>query len=187
MYNYIPKRNIGVWFSIDANRINARQNDKSMNQLEEWADKEVIDIYISEPAAIEVKKGGSLKRHKKLSKFGPISLSLADTQDEKVLLLKIADILYGRLPKNENEWRDIEIVFNSKKYCGNLITEDGGSLSQPSGILGKRSELKSLGITVYRTAEAVELVRSHIQVRDDNVRYFANRLHIPLPNWVGMD
>ena len=60
-----PKRNIGLWFQLDANRINARQHDTEMNQLEQWYDNGVIDLMISEPASEEAQKAGSPKRFAK--------------------------------------------------------------------------------------------------------------------------
>ena len=184
----MPKRDIGLCFLLDTNRINARQLDKSMNQFEEWAENEVIFIYWPRPAAIEVMKGGSFKRFQKLLRFGPKMEVLAKTGDEQAFLQRISDILFGRSPKNENELRDIEIVFVAKKYAGSLITEDGASKAQPNGILGKRSQLKSeLGIEVYRTDEAVSFVRRRINLRDEKAKAVAARASDPLPDWVEKD
>ncbi|SRR5258706_404549 len=177
----MPQRNLGLWFSLDTNRINARQRDSQMNQLEAWYGKGVIDLYMSEPSAIEVKKGGAPQRHKKLQEIGTIMLTFADTHEERVLLRKISNILFGRLPRNENELRDVEIVFNAKKYPGSLITED-------TDILNKRHELKiSLGLDVRQTSDAITLVQRRIKVRDNLARTVAAQTVAILPKWVGND
>jgi hypothetical protein len=120
----MPSRNIGLWFCLDTNRINARQSDPLMNQLETWSENDVIDLYMSEPANIEAKRGGSAQRHQKVMQFGPTMLTLATTSAEQALLRQIAYVLFDRPPKDQNEQRDVEIVFNAKKYPGPLITED---------------------------------------------------------------
>ena len=176
----MPRRDTSLQFCLDANRINARQKDDFMNQLEEWKQNGVIHLYMSEPAAIEARRGGSPQRYRKVAQFGPIMLTLATTSEERTRLRKISNILLTRLPKDENELRDVEIVFNAKKYPGILITED-------EGILGKHSQLKTLGIDVWRTAEAVEFVRRRIAGRDKKARNVAARTGEPLPNWVGKD
>lgn len=183
----MPQRDIGLWFSLDTNRINARQRDSLMNQLERWAANEVIHLYMSEPAAAEARRGGSPQRHEKISQFGPIMLTWADTTEGRALLRKIAGILFGRLPKDENELHDIEIVFNAKKYSSILITEDGNSKNQPKGILGNRAQLKDLGIDIWRTDEAVEFVRKRIELRDSKARKVTALTGEALPQWVGKD
>ena len=75
----------------------------------------------------------------------------------------------------------------AKKYCGSLITEDGESKRQPNGILGKRKKLKELGINVYRTIEAVELIKKRITIRDNRAIKYYTALGSPAPDWVGND
>ena len=176
----MPCRDIGLWFCLDTNRINARQRDHLMNQLEKWSQNDVIHLYMSEPANIEAKRGGSAQRHRKVAQFGPTMLTLATTSEERALLCQIADVLFARPPKDENEWRDVEIVFDAKKYLGPLITED-------KGILGKRTQLRTLGIDTWTTSEAVEFVLRRIALRDEKAREVAARTGEPLPNWVGED
>jgi hypothetical protein len=176
----MPRRDIGSSFPLDTNRINARQRDDYMNQLEKWAQNDVIWLYMSEPANIEARRGGAAQRHRKVRQFGPTMLTLAYTTAERAFMRQIADILFPGSPKNENEWRDVEIVFNAKKYPGILITED-------NDILGKRTQLSSLGIRVCTTSEAVEFVLKRIVLRDAKARKIAARTGEPLPYWVGKD
>jgi hypothetical protein len=182
----MPKRNIGLWFQLDANRINARQRDTEMNQLEQWDDNGVIDLMISEPATEEAQKAGSPQRFAKARKyFHP--QTLASTPDEFKFLHTIEQILLGRRAQNINEAADVEILFNTKKYAGSLITEDGDSRSQPVGILGVRDKLKSIGIVVYRTREAVTFVRKRIQLRDSLAIKLSTQNGTPIPEWIGID
>ena len=185
-YLPMPTRNIGISFTIDANRINARQNDLLMNRLEQWHKDEVIDIIISEPAAEEVKAGGHPSRFSKLHSYFQTQ-TLAETRDEIVKLRKISEILYGRAPIDKNEANDVKILFNVVKYAGFLITEDGQSKTQREGILGHRGKLKKLGIEVYRTHEAVALVEKRIKHRDLRARIIAEEQNLGLPEWVGQD
>ena len=176
----MPYRDTDLWFCLDTNRINARQRDNLMNQLEKWAQNGVLFLYMSEPANIEARRGGATQRHRKVREFGPTMLTLADTMAERAFMRQIVDILFPGSPKNENQWRDVEIVFNAKKYTGILITED-------RDILGKRTQLSSLGIRAWTTSEAVEFVLRRIALRDNKARKVAARTGEPLPYWVGKD
>ncbi len=177
----MPNRNIGLCFCPDANRINARQRDEYMNQLEQWEKKDVIFFNMSESAAVEVKKGGSSNRHKKLSTFRPFTLTYADSPQERIELKQIAMILFGEWPVNENEFGDVELVFNCKKYSNILLKED-------NDILSKKDVLKSkFGVKVYRTSEAVELVKSRIQTRVRYAKWVSKLKGEILPDWVGKD
>jgi hypothetical protein len=81
----------------------------------------------------------------------------------------------------------VEIVFNARKYGCILVTNDGGSRSQPGGILGNRERLRSLGVQVLTDEEAVAFVRQLIQERDDRERERARFTGEPAPEWVGRD
>ena len=100
---------------------------------------------------------------------------------------EIESILFPRGISDVSEQRDVEIVFNAKKYECILVTADGGSGSQRRGILGSREELEALGIEVMADHEAVERVRKGIERRDKRARAEARRAGVPLPSWVGND
>ena len=183
----MPKRHTGFWFSLDANRINAQQKDPLMNQLEQWDKDGVIDLFFSETAASEVQRGrGAKERIKKVKQYFQ-SQTLGSTPYEKELLCNITNVLFGRMPNNANEWNDVEIVFNAKKYPGSLITEDGNSKRKSKGILAKRDKLKALGIEVRSTSEAIELIRRRISMRDRRIREICDRTGAKLPEWIGQD
>jgi hypothetical protein len=95
--------------------------------------------------------------------------------------------LCSRTVPAQSERNDVEVVFNAKKYGAALITADGGSRRQPGGILGNRTALSRLGVSVVTDAEAVELVRRKIAERDARLRAQAARNGTVLPPWVGAD
>ena len=184
----MPERETGLCLLLDANRINARQLDEYMNQIERWAESGVIFLYWPEPAAIEGMQGGNVRRFKKVSMFGPKMQALANTPEEQKLLMEISTVLFDGPPKTEGQYHDVNIAFITKKYAGSLITEDGGSKRQPGGLLGRRTQLKHrFGIQIYRTSEVVELVRTRIRLRDERAMMVSTHTAQSLPDWVGKD
>ena len=112
----------------------------------------------------------------------------AETPDEKKLLERIAKILFSQGVKDANQQNDVEIVFNAAKYIRVLVTKDGGSKSQPSGILGNAVQLeKEVGVKVVTDIQAVEMVKTAIKERDDRARYISKNRAMELPEWVGKD
>ena len=102
-------------------------------------------------------------------------------------LQQIERILFPQGAHNDNQRRDVEIVFNAGKYGAILVTNDGDSRSQPGGILGNRAALAAIGIRVVTDDEAVQMVREAIRNRDDMARKQAEYNGTPLPAWVGQD
>jgi len=178
-------RYVYLGFMIDANRINARQADPYMNQIEKWRENEVIEVLISEVAYDEARAGGNPQRARKVSEH-IYSMTLPDT-DDRTEMRRIESILFPGGATTPSEQNDVEIVFNAKKYMRRLITADGGSKRQPGGILGNRSALAALGVTVMTAAEAVALVKQRIAERDDRARQESAMDGVPLPSWVGQD
>ena len=181
-------RHTRLRFHIDTNRINARGNLDNMNLLEDWKSKGVISLDMSETATCEAFAGSDIKRREKTRNYWS-SQDFADTPEEKLIIESIKNILFpnnGSLSsKQEN---DVKIVFNAGKYKCYLITNDGGSKKQPSGILGSSEHLKNkLGIKVMRDEEAVSLVKRYIKNRDITCKKISNRTTEPLPDWVGKD
>ncbi len=180
------ERSLSRMFQIDTNRINSRGRLENMNRLEKWHEDGVILIEMSEVAQKECIADRDRKRAEKT--FGYIfSETLADTTEEQELLTRIERILFPEAVKIQNEKNDVEIVFNAKKYGSILVTADGGSKSQPGGILGHKEQLAGLGIQVMSDEEAVQLVRSLIARRDRLATRMHERFGVPLPDWVGKD
>lgn len=174
-------------FQIDTNRINAKQKLPNMNKLEKLSDDGVISLEISEVASKEASAGSNPARSRKT--IGMIySITYADTPDEQHRMQLISDILFPGRKLTQNEKNDVEIVFNAKKYGYTLITSDGGSKSQPGGILGKRDELKkAVGVDIVTDEEAVNQVKQKIKSRDNYAREYVKRYEGQLPEWVGKD
>ena len=141
---------------------------------------------MSEVAQDEAFKGGNSARFEKACNY-LATVPYADTIEEKRLIKQIMTILFPNGVRNKNEWNDVEIVFNTKKYDSILITNDGDSKKQHGGILGSASKLHLLGIKVMRDQEAVELVASKIKERDKRAKKIAETIGEALPEWIGRD
>ena len=71
-------------------------------------------------------------------------------------------------------------------YAAILVTQDGGSKSQPGGILGSRDKLIAL-VQIMSASEAVGFIAGKIAERDDFNREFVFELGGELPEWTGKD
>lgn len=183
----VPERYVYLSFHLDTNRINARQGLENMNQLEKWQKDGVITLEMSQPSMVEASAGGSAERKQKAAGY-IYSFTYAGTPNEKQLLDRIAKILFPQGVENQNQRNDVEIVFNAEKYVHILITNDGGSKSQPGGILGNAEQLrKEIGVRVVSDAQAVEMVKKAIEKRDDRARFISANRKLELPDWVGKD
>jgi len=182
----MPLRYVGLRFHIDTNRINSRQALENMNQLEEWAKNGVIELDISERALEEASAGNDKKRRAKAINH-IYSKTYADTPNEQARMKRIEEILFPGGTTNNNQKNDVEIVFNAGKYCYILVTNDGGSKTQPGGILGNVMKLKQeLDIEVMSDANAVDLVKHRIAQRDGLCRRISQETNEQLPEWVGL-
>lgn len=173
-------------FHIDTNCINSRSNLPAMNLLENWHNNGVIHIELSKPARDEALFGGDHLRTKKANTY-PFTMTLASTAEEHKWLSTIKKILFPKKDINSNRRNDIEIVFNAKKYCRILITNDGAS-KRRDGILDHKVELKqALSIVVMTDEEAVDFVRELINERDKRALILHEKYGVELPEWVGKD
>ena len=182
----MPDRFIYKSFQIDTNRINSRGGLHSMNQLERWREDGVIMMDMSEVAQEEAIAGGSESRAEK-ARVNIFSMTLAETPREQEQIRQIESILFPEGAEDQNQRNDVEIVFNALKYHRILVTADGGSKSQPGGMLGRRKELSAMNVQMMRDHEAVEYTRDEIQRRDDLAREIAAHTGQPVPDWVGKD
>jgi hypothetical protein len=186
MHNYFEPRSIFLHFMIDANRINARQADPHMNQIEAWRERDVVEVIMSEVAYKEARAGGNAVRARKVG-LQIFSLTKATTPREQEDLRQIERLLFPGGATTPNERNDVEIVFNAKKYGRILVTSDGGSKRQPGGVLGNRGALAEIGVRVMTAAEAVALAKKKIRERDARARRISSEDGTPLPDWVGQD
>ena len=175
----VPRELYLPTFHIDTNRINSRNGLESMNKLENWAERGLISLMLSEVAQQEAQAGKDPRRLTKASEF-IYSETLAHAAEEKSQLNEIEVIVFPSGAKNQNQRNDVEIAFNAKKYCATLITADGD-------LLTCRTKLLRLGINVMTDFEAVAWVERSIAQRDEHATRIAGMLGVPPPDWVGND
>lgn len=169
---------------IDANLINARQKLSAVNQLEKWEQDGIICINMSYTARMEARAGNNLSRTQKAD--GQIHTLTPPAEASDPQYQQIEAAIFPDGAKDENQQNDIKIVFEAVKYAAILVTGDGGSKTQPGGILGNRDKLKDM-LTILSPDEAVDFVRSKIQERDNfNIRV-ASEFGGELPEWAGRD
>ena len=139
-----------------------------------------------EVAQREALQGASVNRLDKARSYVSLIAGLSDTPfaDRNT----IERILFPSGIQDNSQQNDVEIVFTAGKWVGwILVTNDGGSKSQPGGILGNKDALAAIRIRVMRDDEAVELVKQKIKERDERARKIAEKEGKPLPEWVGKD
>ncbi len=173
-------------FLVDTNCVNARQQLAPMNRLEAWSEREIIDLLTAASAQKEMAAGGFNQRTKKAYTF-ITTLTELSTQEEQIQLNKTKAIRDPSNSETKNQINDVDIVFNSWKYHLPLITKDGGSKSQPKGILGNKPLLEKIGIKVVRPEEAITIVETALERRDNLALQWAEYYGKPVPEWVGKD
>jgi hypothetical protein len=169
---------------IDTNLINARQKLSAVNQLEKWYEDGVILINMSATAFGEAQADGNAMRTKKANQN--IYTATPSVEAFDPLYQKVETALFQESARDENQRNDVRIVCEAAKYGAILVTGDGGSKTQPGGILGNRHKLKNV-VKILSPDEAVDLVRKKIRERDEfNIR-FVKEFGGELPPWTGCD
>lgn len=135
-------------FLLDANRVNARQRCPASNFLERLYELGRIRLSYPLTAHREASRGGGnvKKRRAKLRDYPWDSATHGRNDD---VLGTLAEILG---PAHRN---DIEICYVAFTRGLPLITTDGGSRTQPGGILGNAQALAKVGVLVMSPREAV--------------------------------
>jgi hypothetical protein len=169
---------------IDTNLINARQKLPAVNQLEKWFEDGVILINMSTTAHHEAQADGNVMRTRKANQH--IYTTTPAVGPSGSLYSKVEVALFPDGPRNDNQRNDVRIVCEAAKYAAILVTGDGGSNTQPGGILGNRHKLRDI-VLILSPDEAVDFVRNKIRERDEfNVR-FVNEYGGQHPSWTGYD
>ena len=182
----MPPRYVSLDFSIDTNRINARQKCKAMNQIETWHQNDVIQIDMCDIAQEEASEGSAARFEKASGYVYPITL---DSHRNSREFTEIRKMLFPtKKALTPNEENDVIVVLHARANHCILVTNDGGSNRQPNGILGNKDRLfKKLRIKVMRDTYAVALVEQKIMERDARAHRNSERTGEPLPEWVGRD
>lgn len=172
-------------FHIDTNLINARGKLDSMNQIEKWAIDGVVIINMSGVSLKEATADGNPARTRKAYTH---IFTLIDefTGPNDPLYVKIQLAIFPQGTKTENESNDVKIVYDAMHYAAVLVTRDGGSRTQPGGILGNRHKLRGM-VKILSDTEAVAFVRENIAERDEFNRRVAHEYGGYLPEWTGKD
>jgi hypothetical protein len=181
----MPKRSLKRTYQLDANRINARRKDCFVNQLEKWYKTKVIFLEMARVAYQEAGHG-SPARSRKAADYTWMSTN-DSLGGEHEYRRKIEQILFPKGAKNQNQRNDVWILFTAQRSGATLITDDGGSRSQPGGMLGNAQALAKLGIQVLSAQAAVAEIAGLISERDKLARQAAACTGARLPRWVGKD
>jgi hypothetical protein len=169
---------------IDTNLINARQKLSAVNQLEKWFEDEVILINISGTAHSEALAGNYIPRTRKTNR--QIYTATPPIEPSDSLYSKVETALFPEGARDYNQRNDVRIVCEAAKYEAILVTGDGGSKTQPGGIIGNRGKLRDV-VQVLSPDEAVAFVREKITERDEFNTQVAKKFGGELPPWTGAD
>jgi len=169
---------------IDTNLINARQKLSAINQLEKWHDDGVILINMSATAHGEAQADGNAMRTRKANQN--IFTATPPVEPTDILFNKVESELFPNGASDENQLSDVRIVCEAAKYAAILDIRDGGSKTQPGGIIGNRHKLRNL-VNILTPDEAVDFVRKKIQERDEFNVLVVKEFGGELPPWTGHD
>jgi hypothetical protein len=171
---------------IDTNLINSRQKLPAVNSLEKWCADRVILINMAGTARAEALVGGDVRRTQKANQ--QIFTMTTPAPVDSVRFKAIESVLFPGGAQNENQQNDIRIVADAIHYAAILVTNDGGSRSQPGGIRGHRDELeKRFALKILSADEAVAFAQAKIRERDDFNRQLVQEFGGALPEWTGQD
>jgi hypothetical protein len=148
-------------YLLDANACNARQSIPALNELERLAEEGLIQLCYTYVTWDEAQRGSVMRRIKVDDFF---YLGLASDDENKLIQeqwrKKIENIVFPFHEKSESQRADIEALLIVKMAGGCFVTRDGGSTTQPGGILGHRDKLALLGIEVVGFDEALRRATS---------------------------
>lgn len=162
-------------FLLDANACNALQQIDELNELEGLARKGVIELLYTETTWDEAQGGFTETlsdvararwqgRRDKVEQFFFHGLP-GDPENQQLQQPwrdAIAKAVFPAGVQNDNMRRDVEALLTVKMAGGFFVTRDGGSKTQPGGILGHKSQLAELGIEVLNFTEALALAKQSI-------------------------
>ena len=158
-----PQRQVILFelcFFLDANCVNARQQNDALNVLERWRDQEIVTLIYAEITKIEASYGDEVRKDK-ADEFTCVQVN--ETGDNPEVREAISKIVFPKGPRNQNQMNDVDAVYHAERLRWPLVTMDGNSRSQPGGILGHCAELNAMGIEVLAPQQAVSRVRFELK------------------------
>ena len=181
----MPSRSVKRVYHLDANRINARQRQACVNQLETWHANGVIFLEMAYIAYVEAGYD-SPERSAKADDYTWVS-----TNDsigcEVEYRREIEQIVFPDGARDQSELNDVWILFAAQRAGATLVTRDGDSRTQPGGILGNAKALAEIGIIVLSDREALEEIKLLLKKRDQEIIDISDRIGQATPEWVGKD
>ena len=148
-------------YHLDANRVNARQKDPSVNQLEAWRDEGIIFLEYSLVAYKEASYGDTRRAEKADEITWSESVDSIGVESDRKR--QIENVIFPSGAHTMAQNNDVAIVYDAWWAGATLITADGNSKSQPRGILGSKNALAEIGISVISTSDAVLEIQTHIK------------------------
>jgi hypothetical protein len=139
---------------------------------------------MSSTAHSEAKAGSSPVRERKANQ--QIFTASEPAASGDAMFRKVEAALFPGGTQNDNQRNDVAVVCEAIKYSAILVTADGGSKTQPGGILGNRQRLRGF-VQIMSPDEAVAFVRQKIQERDDFNRRVVSQCEGNLPEWTDKD
>ena len=157
----------------------------AMNRIERWKEDGVVLINMSGVNFKEAQAGNnperSQKAYQQIFTLTDTSIVMNDARYKT-----IEATLFPNGIKNSNEENDVKIVCEATYWHAILITNDGGSKTQPGGIPGHRVELRGI-VQIMTDEEAVNFIKQKILERDNRARHNTAESGALLPDWVGKD
>lgn len=145
-------------FHLDANAVNARQNDPALNALEALAASGAVELEYSEIAYQEASYNSAVRANKAETCIWAGLTGNPAFESEWRSAIERAVFPSG--VQSQPQRNDIEMLLTAKIAGAILVTTDGASRRQPRGILGSKRELAALGIEVLTPIEAVARVKT---------------------------
>ena len=180
----MPSRNLDLVYHLDANRINAKQQNDSVSQIEQWHKNKVIFLEMSRTAYDEAGSGSGLDSNSRREKADDYTfISTNDSLGVKIeWRTLIEQIVFPHGAKEQNEKNDISILLDAKMGGATLITSDRFHILHYADMLSSR-----VGIRVITAKQAVSEIRQCIRRRDAVARNISRKTGRKLPKWVGKD
>jgi hypothetical protein len=138
-------------YLLDANLVNARQQNKLLNVIEEYAAQSKVCLQFTRPAYDEACYG-SKTRSQKTDESTWVNIP-RDTARYLAWFEKIERVVFPTGAFNQNQRNDIDHLVIAQQTKLPFVTTDGASKTQPGGILGAREKLRPFGITILKLEE----------------------------------